>query len=212
MSLILLRSKDGVIKATAFAAGATTVRVLQYILFGYVFGEAVSKSSESAFDFVTATLLLVAGVFLLVTGFKTWFKEVDPDAPPPQWMTKLGNVSAPMAFGMAVLMMLLAMKQWVFTLSAIAVIDEARMGTVVSAVVYLAFVLAAQSMMIAPIIASAIAPVRSARMVASMLQWLERNTRLITITVSVIVGTWFLTRGATGLMSHSNGVLIPATN
>ena len=95
MTLILLRSKAGVIKATAFAAGATTVRVLQYILFGYVFGEAVSKSSESAFDFVTSTLLLVAGVFLLITALKTWFKEYDPDAPPPKWMSALGGVSTP---------------------------------------------------------------------------------------------------------------------
>jgi hypothetical protein len=203
-----LRSKGGVIKAAAFAAGATTVRVLQYILFGYVFGEAISGSSQSAFDFVTSTLLLVAGVFLLITAFKTWFKEVDPDAPPPRWMTALGGVSALTAFGMAVLMMLLAMKQWVFTLSAIAIIDEARLGAAFSALAYLAFILAAQSLMIAPIVSSAVAPARSMKMAEVMLCWLERNTRLITIAISVIVGAWFLTRGATGLMAHTNPTAI----
>ena len=110
---------------------------------------------------------------------------------------------------MAVLMMLLAMKQWVFTLSAIAIIDEARLGTAFSALAYLIFVIAAQSLMIAPIVSSAVAPTRSAKMVEVMLRWLERNSRLITIAVSVIVGTWFLVKGTTGLMAH--GVETPTT-
>ena len=74
---------------------------------------------------VSSILLLLAGIFLLITAVRTWIKETDPDTPPPKWMESLGRISAPVAFGMAVVMMFLAFKQWVFTLSAIAIIDEA---------------------------------------------------------------------------------------
>ena len=37
LTLLLLRVEGGLIKAAAFAAGAMTVRLLQMILFGYVF-------------------------------------------------------------------------------------------------------------------------------------------------------------------------------
>ncbi len=40
MALFLLRSEGGLLKATAFAAGATTVRLIQGVLFGFVFGAA----------------------------------------------------------------------------------------------------------------------------------------------------------------------------
>ena len=43
MVLFLLRSEGGLLKAAAFAAGAIIVRLVQGILFGYVFG----KSADS---------------------------------------------------------------------------------------------------------------------------------------------------------------------
>ena len=48
--------------------------------------------------------------------------------------------------------MALAVKQWVFTLSAIAVIEEAQLGQTANVLAYLFFVVAAQSLVLAPII------------------------------------------------------------
>ena len=47
MVLFLLRSEGGLLKAAAFAAGAIGVRLVQGILFGYVFGESTEASSDS---------------------------------------------------------------------------------------------------------------------------------------------------------------------
>jgi len=199
-TLLLLRSEGGVAKAAAFAAGAMTVRVLQGILFGFVFDAAASASGDGGSKLITSTLLLVVGILLLITTVRTWRKEDDPDAPPPKWMATLGGLSPLKAFGIGALLMGISIKQWVFTLSAIAVVDEAQLGLAGSILGYLVFVLAAQSLVLAPTIGSAVAPTRSARMLEVLQVRLERHSRMITTAVSSIFGVWFLWKGITGLL------------
>jgi Protein of unknown function (DUF2910). len=201
--LILLRSKRGVTKATAFAAGVIAVRTLQFVLFGRLFGAIASACGQDVFDLIPSTLLLVAGLVLVITAVRTWWKEEDSDAPPPRWMTALGAMSTPAAFGMAVALMFVGLKQWVFTLSAIAIIDEAYLSKLETILAYLFFILTAQLLMLAAIISRAVAPAYSARMIEIVLRWLERNSRLITIVVSLAFGAWFLSRGISGLAEHS---------
>ena len=47
LTLLLLRVEGGLIKAAAFAAGAMTVRLLQMILFGYVFATGDDAGGEA---------------------------------------------------------------------------------------------------------------------------------------------------------------------
>jgi Sap, sulfolipid-1-addressing protein len=201
--LIFLRGKDGVAKATAFAAGVIAVRTLQFALFGRLFGTIASANGQDVFDLIPSTLLLVAGLVLVVTAIRTWWcKEEDLDAPPPRWMTLLGAMSTPAAFGMAVVLMFVGLKQWVFTLSAIAVIDDAYLSKLATMLAYLFFILGAQALMLAPVISSAFAPAASAKVVEIVLRWLERKNRLITIGVSLAFGAWFLSKGVTSLVAH----------
>lgn len=206
MTLLLLRSDHGVFKAAAFAAGATTVRLLQFVLFNHIFRSVLDSGGESEMDLMSAILLLLAGIILLITAAKTWFKETDPEAPPSKWMAALNRVSAPVAFGMAMAMMFLGFKQWVFTLSAIAIIDEAKMSKIGGLLTYLLFITAAQALMLAPIIASALAPAQSSKIVGATLGWLERNSRTITIAVSLIFAVWFLWKSASELLGHHSEV------
>jgi hypothetical protein len=209
VALIFLRGKRGVAKATAFAAGVIAVRTLQFALFGRLFGTIASANGQDVFDLIPSTLLLVAGLVLVITAVRTWWRKEDYDAPPPRWMTILGSVSTPTAFGMAVVLMLVGIKQWVFTLSAIAIIDDAYLSKLETILAYLFFILIAQLLMLAPIISSAVAPVYSGRMREIVLRWLERNSRLITIVVSLAFGAWFLTRGMTGLVAHGGTAKMP---
>jgi hypothetical protein len=200
MALFLLRNEGGLLKATAFAAGATIVRLVQGILFGYVFGASADANSDGGTSLITSTLLLVVGILMLITAVKQWRKEDDPDAPPPKWMATLSGLSSLKAFGMGALLMAIAIKQWVFTLSALAVINEAKLSAVAAALAFLFFALAAQSLVLAPIIVYAVAPTQSAKLLDAAQGWLERNNRAITIVVSSIFGVWFLWKGITGLM------------
>jgi len=200
MALFLLRGEGGLLKAAAFAAGAMTVRVVQGVLFGFVFIEATAASGESGANLITSTLLLVLGILMLISAVKKWRKEEDPDAPPPKWMETLGGSSAIQAFGIGALLMALAIKQWVFTLSAIAVIEQGELSQAGNLLAYLFFVLAAQSLVLAPIIVSAMAPTLSAKMLDATQGWLERNNRVIVIAASSIFGAWFLWKGIAGLI------------
>ena len=200
VSLLLLRGEGGVPKAAAFAGGAMTVRLVQGVLFGFVFGAAADASGEGGPRLIASTLLLVVGILLLVTAARSWRTAYDPDSPPPAWMSTLGAFSAVKAFGIGALMMSIAAKQWVFTLSAIAVIDEAPLVKAGGVLAYLFFVVAAHSLVLAPIVAAAVAPARSAAMLEAMRGWLERNNRVITLTVSSIFGAWFVWKGITKLL------------
>jgi uncharacterized integral membrane protein len=98
-ALLLLQSKGGLLKAGALVAGGVTVRVVQGIVFGLVLGRACQDNSEPGPTLIVAILLLIVGILLLVTAFKQWQKQEDPDAPTPQWMSALSSFSALKAAG-----------------------------------------------------------------------------------------------------------------
>jgi hypothetical protein len=200
LALFLLRGEGGVRKALAFAAGAMTVRLVQGILFGYIFGAAADAYGESGSNLITSTLLLVVGIAMLISAVIKWRKEEDPDAPPPKWMAVLGGLSALQASGIGALLMALSIKQWVFTLSAIAIIEQARLSHFGNVLVYLFFAVAAQSLVLAPVLVSAVAPTQAARMLDAMQGWLERNSRVIVTAVLLIFGVWLLWKGIAGLI------------
>jgi hypothetical protein len=200
LALFLLRGEGGVRKALAFAAGAMTVRLVQGVLFGYVFGAVADAYGESGSNLITSTLLLVVGLVMLISAVTKWRKEADPDAPPPKWMAVLGGLSALQAFGVGALLMALSIKQWVLTLSAIAVIEQGELSPAGNVLAYLLFVVAAQSLVLAPILVSAVAPTQAAGMLDAMQGWLERNCRVIVITVLLIFGVWLLWKGISGLI------------
>ncbi len=197
--LLLLQSKGGLAKAVAFVLGVVTVRLLQGVLFGLLIGPAVQANPAEGQGPVVSTLLLVVGLLLLITAFRKWRKEEDPDAPPPQWMTSLGSMTLSKAVGAGALYVLIAVKQWVFTLSALGIIAEAGLDTTAAVGLYLFFVLATQLLVIPPLLAYAIAPQWAAQPVQAAQSWLETHNRVIVITVSLIFGVWFLYKGVSGL-------------
>jgi len=198
--LLLLQSNGGLLKAIAFVAGGITVRLLQGILFGLVFGVACEAYSEADPKLIVSTLLLITGILLLVTAFRQRQEPDDPDAPPPQWISTVVGLSALKAVGAGALFVTIAVKQWVFTLSAISVIGDAGPGGKANVGAYLFYVLATQTLAMTPILVYAAAPHQSAKPLKAAQAWLERHNRRIVIIMSLIFGAWFLFKGITGLI------------
>jgi hypothetical protein len=198
--LLLLQCQGGLPKAIAFMSGGVAVRLVQGIVFGLVIGTACQANSEPGPKLIVSTLLLIVGILLLVTAFKQWRKQEDPDAPAPQWMSAISGLSAFKAVGAGALFPIIAVKQWVFTLAAIGVIGEAGLGGAASVGVYLFFVLATQTLVLVPIFAFAVAPRRTAKPLMATKAWLEQHNRAIVIVMSLIIGAWFLFKGITGLI------------
>ncbi|MBV9453713.1 MAG: GAP family protein, partial [Rubrobacter sp.] len=93
-----------------------------------------------------------------------------------------------------------AVKQWVFTLSAIGVISEAGLDEAANAGLYLVYVLATQTLVLAPILVSTVAPQHAARPLKAAQTWLEWHNGMIVMIVSLVFGAWFLYKGVTGLI------------
>jgi hypothetical protein len=199
ITLLLLQGEGGLLKASAFAAGAITTRLVQGALFGYVLGTAAASDSGGSGK-VVPTLFLLLGVLLLVTAFKQWRKEDDPDAPPPKWMAKLGGLTVPKAFGAGALLIAIAAKQWVFTFSVLGMIGDAALPPVTAVTAFLIYVLAAQSSVLIPTIVYAVAPKRSESALTTSREWLQRHNRVIMIVISLVFGALFLAKGASGLL------------
>lgn len=199
--LLLLRTHGGVAKAAAFTAGVMTVRLLQGILFSYLFVPAEGAGGYAGPNLIASTLQAVVGIFLLISAVTAWRMEDDPDAPPPKWLTAINRVTPALALLAGMALMVISMKQWLFTFSAIATIDRAQLGQKGSVFAYLFFVLGAQSPMLTSVIGSAVAPAWSGKILEVMLGWLEHYKVKIAIIASLIFGAWFLWRGASGLLA-----------
>ena len=198
--LLLLQSPAGLRKAIAFVFGAVAVRLVQGVLFGFVFGAAAEAYPDDGPAIIASTLLLVVGILLLIAAFKKWRKQPDPDEPPPQWMAALSGLSTLKAVGAGALMIAISVKQWVFTLTAIDVIQGAALGTSAGVAAYLIYTLATQVLVLLPILAFAVAPQQSAKPLRAAHAWLERNNRAIVIAVSLVFGVYFLFKGLSGLI------------
>ena len=197
--LFLLQGDGGLVKTLCFVAGGIALRLVQGLFFGRVFGAAMGASSEDGKGYIVSTLLLILGILLLTTAFKKWQREEDPDAP-PGWMATISGLSAVKAVGAGALFVTIAVKQWVFTLSAIGIISEAGPGGPANIGLYLFYVLATQTLVLPPILAYAVAPQQADGLLETGQTWLERNNRAIAITVSLIFGVWFFYKGVTGLI------------
>ena len=199
--LLLLQSERGLGKAIAFVIGAVTVRLAQGVIFGLVFRSAVEAESAAGLQLIAPTLLTVLGILLLVAGVKKVRKEDDGEDGEPKWMSRLTDLTVLKAAGGGALIMLVAVKQWVFTLSALAVIEEAQPGLTAGVALYLLFVVATQMLVLPPIIAFAVAPEKSAKPLTAAQGWLQRHNRVIMIVVSFVFGAWFLFKGVSGLLA-----------
>ena len=200
--LLLKNPKQGLLKASAYVGGMTTMRLLQGLVFGLILtGSASATASESSGKGpIVSTLLLVLGIFFLITAYKQWRKNDDPDAPPPKWLAMIDSLTPLKAFGIGFGLMLIGAKFWVFTLTAIAVIGEAKLGQPSSTIVYLLFVLLAESLLLIPILVRLVLPGQSKAFLDGTSDWLTRHNRVIVIVVSLVFGLLFLYQGASGLL------------
>ncbi len=201
LGLLLLKShKRGLLKAIAYVTGMTITRILQGSVFAALLARSpVITQGSNGKSPVIATLLLVLGILLLITAYKKWRGEVDADDPQPRWLNRIDNITPMKALGIGFLLPLVSAKLWMFTLSALTTIAAVELGQPTSAIAYLLFILLAESLLLLPILLRMFAPKRSRTTLNQMSEWLNQNSRPITIISSLVFGLWFLYAGISGL-------------
>jgi len=198
VTILLLRSSART--AAAWLAGMTVVRLIQGALFGLVFSSASTPATETAAgrEAVVAAVLLVLSVTLFVTAARQLLGGDDPDEPPPKWMAMVDSVGAGRAFVLGAGLVAISGKLWVFTLAAIAAIEEADVGRHGAVASYLAFVVLAIAPQLVALALTLVAPNRAKRSLERIAGWLRRNNRMIVVAISLIFGTWFLVKALQG--------------
>lgn len=199
--IFLLKSpQQGLAKGLMFVSGMTAARLLQGWLFGLVFSFGSDTTGAGGKGPIVATLLLVLGLLLLISAYRAWSKEPDPDAPPPRWMARLDQATPVTALAMGAALPLISPKLWVFLLGALEVIDLAQLGQPASLGLFLLYILGAQALLLLPILVRLFLPARSAAFLAGVSTWLDRNGRTIKIAVSLVFGLWFFYQGVSSFL------------
>ena len=201
VTLLLTGEQRGPLKAIAFVLGMTVARLTQGILFGLVLtGGSGDPADAGNTSIVKATALTILGILLLLTAYKKWAKEPDPDAPPPKWLTMLDSITPAKALLFGAGFVLIGPKLWVFMLGAISAIGEAQLGQPASTWTFLLFVLLAQSLLLIPILIRLLMPQRAKSLLASLADWMKRYNDPIVIAISLIFGALFLYQGLSAFL------------
>ena len=201
VTLLLTSEQRGPLKAIAFVLGMTVARLTQGILFGLVLtGGSGDPADAGNTSIVKATALTILGILLLLTAYKKWAKEPDPDAPPPKWLTMLDSITPAKALLFGAGFVLIGPKLWVFMLGAISAIGEAQLGQPASTWTFLLFVLLAQSLLFIPILIRLLMPQRAKGLLASLADWMKRYNDPIVIAISLIFGALFLSQGLSAFL------------
>ncbi len=199
--LLLKSPHQSLLKAVAFVAGLTATRLLQGLIFGFVFTRsAASTDNSNGKGPVISALLLVLGLYLLIAAYKQWRGEDDPDAPPPRWLSMMDSVAPLKAFVIGVGLPLVSVKLWIFTLGALDTIAEAQVGQPGSAIAYLLFIGLAQALLLIPILIRILIPAKSQSILDGLSGWLAKNNRPIAMIVSLVFGLYFLYLGTSGFL------------
>jgi hypothetical protein len=193
--LLIARSR---LLALAWLAGTTTVRLAQGVLFGLVLSSDDVSSTDSGPGLIASTLLLVAGLFFLLTAVKHLIGDDDPDAPPPRWMTAIDGLSLTKAYLFGAVAMVVGVKFWVFTMTAIAVIGDADLGRRGATLTFVAFVVLASSVQLALIGFSFVAPRRAEVVLERISTGLTAHNRQVMVVIGIVFGAWFVIKALDG--------------
>lgn len=192
VTIVLRRSRAGLRSAAAFVAGMTLLRLVQGFVLAVVIGSAQAEETQlhTGSEPVVSTVLLMAGILLLVTGLRQWLTGEDPDAP-PRWLGLARSMRPQTAFGFGMLLVALGGKWWVFTLGAVAAIGDADLGRPRSIAVYLVFVALAELPVLLIVVSAAVAPQRSGPALDAISAWMDRNNHRIVVAACTFFGLWF---------------------
>ncbi len=199
MLMLLKNPQNGTQKGLLFFTGLTVVRLLQGIVFGLILNIGASGKNEDGKGVIVSTLLLVLGILLLISAYKKFTKQPDPEDETPKWMENVVSASGFRTFLYGIQLPLMSPKLWVFMLSAIGTIAVAQLGRTLSYSTFLVFVLLTQAILLLLMMIRLLLPKNAVSILTSASTWLANNNRTIMIVFSLVFGIYFTYQGIYGL-------------
>ena len=195
--IILLQTRRGIANGLAYIAGMTAFRLalggISWMLFSSLEGSLETSGGE--FSIVVGAILVVLGLLMLVHALRKSFSAVGEDDAAASWLQKLETISPRPAFLVGLAFLALDPKDWIIDISAVNLIAEADLSSSQSLLVYLAYILLAQSLLWAPLLLTVAAPNRARRVLAALNTWMKAHEKHIEIGVAILFGLVFLVIG-----------------
>jgi threonine/homoserine/homoserine lactone efflux protein len=168
--ILLLHTPKGALTAFAYVAGMVTSMMVQGIIFAFLFSIVglTTDQSQDELATVASVLFVVVGIIMLVGALKFVFQEEDDDQPPPKWLEQLESLTPRQAFATGFGWLMVSPKQWVFVLTAVAVVFMANLSVAASFVNFFLFAVLIQLVYMMLIAIYLIMPERSAAILDSL--------------------------------------------
>jgi threonine/homoserine/homoserine lactone efflux protein len=195
--IILLQTRQGIANGLAYIAGMTSFRLalgsVSWLVFSSLEGSIETSGGE--FDILVGTILVVLGLLLLVHALRQGFSAPGEDEVAASWLDKLEAVSPRQAFLVGLAFLALDPRDWIIDISAINLIAEADLSSSMSILVYLIYILLAQSLLWIPLLLTLLVPDRANRGLTTLNRWMKKHALRIEIAVATIFGLVFLAIG-----------------
>lgn len=199
--ILLLHTRQAVLTSLTFVGGMITNLLIEGLAFALIFSLTGIFAVEGAEGppTIIAILFVVIGILMLVGAAKVIFQAEDEDKAPPKWLAEIEAFTPGKAYKLGLSWLFISPKQWVFTLSAVAVIFAANLDPLTSLANYLLFILIALFLFFLLILVYVILGERSQAFMDGLFKWLKKNGQTILIVVFIVFGLYFLVKGIAGL-------------
>lgn len=201
--MLLLHTPKAALSAFGLVAGMASTMLIQGAAFALIF------SLSGVFDDPTAegpplivdALFLVIGILMLVFGGRMIFQEKDEDKAPPAWLDEIESFGPGSAYKLGLGWLFVSPKQWIFTLTAVAVIYSAGLTTAASFLNYILFILLVLSPFLLLLVIYILFRARADMVLDKLFVWIEANSRVVMIAASVFFGLFFLVKSLQGFFA-----------
>lgn len=138
---------------------------------------------------------IVVGALIIVVAVVGRFRTPKAGADePPKWLARMSRLGPGEAFALGAVLNIRP-KSLLLVVAAALSIRGAGLTAVESVVVIACFVVIGASTVAVPIVAAKVAPRRTAPRLASMRDWMSRNSRSITGLILVVIGVFVIVSG-----------------
>ena len=200
--ILLLHTPKKAVTAVNYVVGMIGAMMVQGILLGFLMSVVGLTVENRGGDLTTVVsiLFVVTGIVLLAGGSKFVFQD-DDDKAPPDWFSKIEQMSPAQGLKLGFGWLMVSPKQWVLVLTAVAVIFAAYLPIAASIVNYFIFTLLVQTVFFVIIGIDLLLPQRSQAILDSLFAWLKRHLQVLATVIFVFFGLFFLIKGLMELAS-----------
>ena len=200
--ILLLISKNGLVKSLAFLAG----KVLCYAVWGFLFLSLVEKISvsknELELSFDMALIQVIIGGLLMIIAAKSYFVEDDPDAPPPKWRTTIDDLGLGKLFAFGFLISIFQPRLVMLMLVGTAYISVAQLSWDQTIILMFVLILGMIWSQLVLLIAYVSMGEQADAKLTSMNTWLTRNQHTVNAVILGLFGIVILVDGLSRIFSR----------